>query len=55
MHKPDDGARLGLSRPLSAIVLASVLGGCGMFGGDPPMMTVVPTERGWRVEEQKPM
>ncbi len=51
MHKADDGARLSLSRPLSTIVLAGVLGGCGLVGGDPPMMTVVPTERGWRVEE----
>ena len=51
MRKPDDGAQLGLSRLLSMAVLAVVLTGCGLFGGDPPMMTVVPTERGWRVEE----
>ena len=50
MHNTDDDA-MGLSRLLSMVVLAGVLAGCGVLGGDPPMMTVVPTERGWRVEE----
>lgn len=50
MQKPDDGARFNLSRLLSMAVLAGVLGGCGLFGGDPPMMTVV-SERVWRVED----
>ncbi len=51
MQKTDEGAQVSLSRLLTMVVLAGVLTGCGLFGGDPPMMTVVPTERGWRVEE----
>ncbi len=51
MQKPVVGAQGSLSRLLSMVVLSGVLAGCGLLGGDPPMMTVLPTERGWRVEE----
>ena len=50
MHKPDDGAQSSLTRLLSTIMLVGIFGGC-FGGGDPPAMIIVPTERGWRVED----
>ena len=56
MRVSDDGARPGVGRLLSVVVLAGVVTGC-FGGGDPPpptrapLIAVVPTERGWRVEE----
>ena len=55
MQESDDGARLGVGRILSTVVLAGVLAGCFLGGSDPEptpaLIAVVPTERGWRVEE----
>lgn len=51
MQISDDDAQLGLGRLLSMVVLIGLFTGCFLGGDPPPPLVVLPTERGWRVED----